>query len=71
MQKANPNSDMQTLKVHDKLYKKGYRAKRFIYELLLMSLVSREAAASTATAVGVGDEGLQRTRGFGSEIYLP
>ena len=51
----NPKSDMQTLKVHKDLFKKGYGTKGDIYGYCWLILEFRAAAQRAAAAVGVED----------------
>ena len=53
---VNPKSDMQTLKVHAILFKKGYLTEENIYCYCWLILEFRATAAQRAVAiVGVGD----------------
>ena len=51
----NPKSDMQTLKVHKDLFKKGYGTKGDFYCYCWLILEFRAAAQHVAETVGVGD----------------
>ena len=52
---VNPKSDMQTLKVHVILFKKGYWTKEIIHGYCWLILEFQAATQRAAAAVGVGD----------------
>ena len=64
--RVNPKSDMQTLKVHDFLFKKGYWTKEDIYDYYCWFGVFKQQQQE----LGLKTES-STNKGFGSQIYLP
>ena len=62
---VNPKSDMQTLKVHANLFKKGYWTKGGIYDYYCwFGVFEQQQQLGLKTASSAN-------KGFGNEIYVP
>ena len=62
--RVNPKSDMQTLKVHANLFKKGYWTKEGIYDYYYWFRVFEQQQQLGFKTVSLAN------KGFDSEIYL-
>ena len=67
---VNPKSDMQTLKVHAIIFKKGYWTKEFIDYYYCWFGVFEQRQQVQQQQLGLKTKS-SANKGFGSEIYLP